>query len=102
MAVTLGRQLKAGQILLDAKLPKIAQVLRRSVDALRRAEADRPNTRLVALAMRDLLSRNGVESSWMACGLRRGGRRRGRLWRATLSDSGPRGRCCNISRGKMC
>jgi hypothetical protein len=61
MPVTLGRQLKGGRILLDAKLPKMARVLQRSVDTLRRAEADRPNARLVALAMRDLLSRNGVE-----------------------------------------
>jgi hypothetical protein len=61
MPVSLGRQLKAGRILLDAKLPKMARVLQRSVDTLRRAEADRPNARLVALAMRDLLSRNGVE-----------------------------------------
>jgi hypothetical protein len=49
MPVSLRRQLKARRILLGAKLPRMAQVLQRSVDTLRRAEADRPNARLVGV-----------------------------------------------------
>jgi hypothetical protein len=61
MPVTLGQQLKAARILLGVGLPRMAQVLGRSVDTLRRAEANRPSARLCARAMRDLLARNLVE-----------------------------------------
>jgi hypothetical protein len=58
---TLGGQLKAARALLRITQLQVARKLGRSVDRIRRAEGDDPSARMVALAMRGVLMRNGAE-----------------------------------------
>jgi transcriptional regulator with XRE-family HTH domain len=58
---TLGGQLKAARALLRITQRQVARKLGRSVDRIRRAEGDDPSARMVALAMRGVLMRNGAE-----------------------------------------